>query len=77
MKGRLLALSMLIACAAALGSGCGSNNKTSSVSPEAAAGAHAYVTYACGECHGQRGRGGVSPYVPALMVVRKASRPRA
>jgi cbb3-type cytochrome c oxidase subunit III len=36
------------------------------VSPEIAAGAHAFVGFACAQCHGLDGRGGVSPAVPAL-----------
>jgi mono/diheme cytochrome c family protein len=42
-----------------------------SVSPEVAAGAHTFVQFACVQCHGQQGRGGVSPYVPALSTVGK------
>jgi mono/diheme cytochrome c family protein len=45
------------------------------VSPQVARGAHAYVQFACGQCHGERGRGGVSPYVPALTVVGKVITP--
>jgi mono/diheme cytochrome c family protein len=37
-----------------------------SVDPEVAAGAHDFVNFACAQCHGLDGRGGVSPYVPAL-----------
>ncbi len=36
------------------------------VSPQVAAGAHDFVNFACAQCHGLDGRGGVSPYVPAL-----------
>ena len=42
-----------------------------SVSPQVAAGAHAFVQFACAQCHGPQGRGGVSPYVPALSAVGK------
>jgi cbb3-type cytochrome c oxidase subunit III len=31
-----------------------------------AAGAHDFVSFACAQCHGEQGRGGVSPDVPAL-----------
>ena len=41
------------------------------VSPEVAAGAHVFVQFACAQCHGPQGRGGVSPYVPALSSVGK------
>ena len=36
------------------------------VDPTVAAGAHVFVQFACAQCHGQNGRGGVSPDVPAL-----------
>jgi len=39
---------------------------TASVSPEVAAGAHDFVQFACFACHGELGKGGVSPDVPAL-----------
>jgi cbb3-type cytochrome c oxidase subunit III len=31
-----------------------------------AAGAHVFVQFACAQCHGQNGQGGISPDVPAL-----------
>jgi mono/diheme cytochrome c family protein len=49
-----------------------SKTPTASVSPEVAAGAHVFVQFACAQCHGEQGRGGVSPYVPALTTVGKA-----
>ncbi len=39
---------------------------TQTVDPKVAAGAHDFVNFACAQCHGLDGRGGVSPYVPAL-----------
>jgi mono/diheme cytochrome c family protein len=39
---------------------------TQSVDPTIAAGAHTFVQFACVQCHGDRGQGGVSPDVPAL-----------
>jgi len=45
------------------------------VDPHVAAGAHDFVQFACGQCHGERGRGGVSPDVPALTSVAKALTP--
>jgi mono/diheme cytochrome c family protein len=42
-----------------------------SVSPTVAAGAHTFVQFACSQCHGPQGQGGVSPYVPALTSVGK------
>jgi mono/diheme cytochrome c family protein len=43
--------------------------ETAAVDPHVAAGAHDFVQFACGQCHGFRGRGGVSPDVPALTSV--------
>ena len=37
-----------------------------SLSPAVATGGHLYVQFGCVQCHGMQGRGGVSPYVPAL-----------
>ena len=42
-----------------------------SVDPKVAAGAHIFVQFACSQCHGEQGRGGVSPAVPALTNVAK------
>ena len=39
------------------------------VSPQVAAGAHTFVQFACVQCHGFQGRGGVDPAVPALTTV--------
>jgi cbb3-type cytochrome c oxidase subunit III len=39
---------------------------SASVSPKVAAGAHDFVQFACAQCHGANGQGGVSPDVPAL-----------
>ena len=39
------------------------------VSPAVAAGAHTFVQFACVDCHGERGQGGVDPAVPALASV--------
>ena len=41
------------------------------VSPAVAAGAHTFVQFACSQCHGPQGQGGVSPFVPALSSVGK------
>jgi mono/diheme cytochrome c family protein len=40
--------------------------ETGPVDPQVAAGAHDFVQFACDQCHGMQGRGGVSPDVPAL-----------
>jgi mono/diheme cytochrome c family protein len=42
------------------------------VSPQVAAGAHTFVQFACSQCHGFQGRGGVDPVVPALTTVGKS-----
>jgi mono/diheme cytochrome c family protein len=42
------------------------------VSPQVAAGAHTFVQFACAQCHGLQGRGGVDPAVPALKTIGKA-----
>jgi mono/diheme cytochrome c family protein len=39
------------------------------VSPRVAAGAHTFVQFACVQCHGPQGSGGVDPAVPALKTV--------
>lgn len=47
------------------------NGGATSVSPSVAAGAHDFVRFACAQCHGERGRGGVSADVPALNQLGK------
>jgi cbb3-type cytochrome c oxidase subunit III len=47
------------------------NGGATSVSANVAAGAHDFTQFACAQCHGQRGRGGVSADVPALSQVGK------
>jgi mono/diheme cytochrome c family protein len=44
---------------------------TTPVDPHVAAGAHDFVQFACAQCHGDQGRGGVSAFVPALTGARK------
>jgi mono/diheme cytochrome c family protein len=46
-----------------------------SVAPAVAAGGHLFVQFACAQCHGLQGRGGVSPYVPALTNVAQTLTP--
>jgi mono/diheme cytochrome c family protein len=45
--------------------------ETAAVDPHVAAGAQDFVQFACDKCHGFRGRGGVSPAVPALTTVAR------
>jgi len=40
------------------------------VDPAVAAGAHDFVQFGCGQCHGADGSGGISLYVPALDTLR-------
>jgi len=47
------------------------NGGVTSVSATVAAGAHDFTQFACAQCHGERGRGGVSTDVPALSQVGK------
>ncbi len=42
------------------------------VSPQVAAGAHTFVQFACVQCHGPQGKGGVDPAVPTLSTVGKS-----
>jgi cbb3-type cytochrome c oxidase subunit III len=45
---------------------------TTAVSPLVAEGAHYFNQFACAQCHGPNGGGGVSKAVPALKIVGKA-----
>jgi mono/diheme cytochrome c family protein len=50
----------------------GAGSTTSgSVDHTVAAGAHVFVQFACAECHGENGQGGVSPDVPELKSAGK------
>jgi mono/diheme cytochrome c family protein len=81
-----LAAALLVGVGGVIGvaaSGGGKGAKTAAptstavaaVDPHVAAGAHDFVQFACAECHGDRGRGGVSPDVPALTGVAKELTP--
>ena len=48
---------------------------TATFDPHVAAGAHIFVQFACAQCHGEQGRGGVSPDVPALTTIAKELQP--
>jgi mono/diheme cytochrome c family protein len=41
------------------------------LAPAVASGGHLFVQFACAQCHGMQGRGGISPDVPALTNVAK------
>jgi cbb3-type cytochrome c oxidase subunit III len=51
--------------------GCGGGGGTNPTDPHVAMGAHLFVQFACAECHGEQGKGGVSSDVPALTEVGK------
>jgi cbb3-type cytochrome c oxidase subunit III len=75
---------LLVAVAGLIGWGAGHYTKktktvgatttaaATSVDPTVAAGAHVFVQFACAQCHGDNGQGGVSPDVPGLKTVGKA-----
>jgi mono/diheme cytochrome c family protein len=48
---------------------------SATVDPPVAAGAHIFVQFACAQCHGEQGKGGVSPDVPALTNIAKELTP--
>ena len=50
----------------------GASAPSSKVDPAIAGGAHDFVQFACAQCHGDGGRGGVSPDVPALTAIGKS-----
>jgi mono/diheme cytochrome c family protein len=45
------------------------------IDPHVAAGGHEFVQFACAQCHGEQGRGAVSPDVPALTTVARSLTP--
>jgi mono/diheme cytochrome c family protein len=62
----LAAFSLILVLLAAL-VGCGGEDTTTS--DHVAMGAHLFTQFACSACHGEQGKGGVSPDVPALTDV--------
>jgi mono/diheme cytochrome c family protein len=60
-----ISLAMGLAAAAVL-AGCGSGGSKGSnpSDPHVAMGAHVFVQFACSSCHGEQGKGDVSPDVP-------------
>ncbi len=57
------------AAAAATTTATTTRASSTNVSTQVAAGAHLFVQFACAQCHGPQGEGGVSPYVPSLTKV--------
>jgi len=76
MRRASLAVAVVTAGAAlALLGGCGggsSSEGTDPSNPHVAMGGHLFVQFACASCHGEQGKGGVSPDVPALKDVGKS-----
>ena len=52
-----------------------STTTAAAVSAPVASGAHIFVQFACAQCHGPQGGGGVSPDVPALTNVAQTLTP--
>jgi mono/diheme cytochrome c family protein len=48
---------------------------TTPIDPHVAAGAHDFSVFACAQCHGDRGVGGVDPSVPALTTIAQSLTP--
>jgi mono/diheme cytochrome c family protein len=73
-----LVVALIVVCAggvawAQAGSGPhGVAPQAKAIDPHVAAGAHDFVQFACAACHGSLGRGGVSPFVPALRPIGKS-----
>ena len=42
------------------------------VSQAVAAGAHTFTQFACAQCHGMQGQGGVDPAVPTLSTIKQS-----
>jgi mono/diheme cytochrome c family protein len=53
----------------------GTSASSTPIDPHVAAGAHDFSSFACAQCHGDRGRGGVSPDVPALSNIARVLTP--
>ena len=79
----MLRSALTLAAAALLLTACGSTKTvtvtvstapppTSNVSNLVAEGAHDFNQFACAQCHGPNGRGGVSATVPPLKIAGKA-----
>jgi mono/diheme cytochrome c family protein len=80
-QGRLIAAAAagVAVAAVALGSWSGGqgrafagSSRVDRIDSNVALGAHLFVQFACSACHGPQGRGGVSPYVPALKPIGKS-----
>src|SRR4029453_17862269 len=54
-----------LAAVALAGCGGGGDSGSNPSDPHVAMGGHLFVNFACASCHGEQGKGGVSPDVPA------------
>ena len=61
----VVGVAAVVAIAGCGGGGAGTNPND----PHVAMGAHLFVQFACASCHGEQGKGGVSPDVPALTEI--------
>ena len=55
--------------------GATTSSSGATIAPMVASGGHLFVQFACAQCHGMQGRGGVDPSVPALTNVAKTLQP--
>jgi len=65
----VVAALVLGASTGARGRALAGSNRVAQTGSSVALGAHLFVQFACSACHGLQGRGGVSPYVPALKPI--------
>jgi mono/diheme cytochrome c family protein len=56
----------IVAAVVLAGCGGGGSEATNPSDPHVGMGAHLFTQFACSTCHGEQGKGGVSPDVPAL-----------
>jgi mono/diheme cytochrome c family protein len=67
----VVAVLVLAVSASAGGRGADSSRSAAATDPQVAMGAHLFVQFACSQCHGAQGVGGVSKFVPALKPIGK------
>lgn len=67
-----IALALVAALAGGWGAAHGSHANATAINPLIAEGAHDFNQFACSQCHGLDGRGGVSLAVPPLKIVGRA-----
>ena len=72
LGGFVVVIGVAVALFAALQGHARTSAPVTRVDPHIAAGAHDFVQFACSACHGNLGKGGVSPFVPRLDVLHTA-----